>query len=107
MVVRWCRAGPKTAAVVCVLALVGFVILVRPWPSVLRAAAMGGLALVALALGRPRAAVPALAAGVFGLVVIDPELAVDAGFALSVLATGGLVLVAPRWTEALRARGLP
>ncbi|MFG2040736.1 ComEC/Rec2 family competence protein [Dactylosporangium sp. NPDC048998] len=106
-VVRWCRAGPRVAAVVCVLALAGFVVLVRPSPSVLRAAAMGGLALVALALGRPRAAVPSLAAGVFALVVVDPELAVDAGFALSVLATGGLVLIAPQWTEALRARGWP
>jgi competence protein ComEC len=107
VVVRWCRAGPRVAAVVCVVALAGFVVLVRPSPSVLRAAAMGGLALVALALGRPRAAVPSLAAGVFGLVVYDPELAVDAGFALSVLATGGLVLIAPRWTEALQARGWP
>ncbi|WP_433051297.1 ComEC/Rec2 family competence protein [Dactylosporangium sp. CS-033363] len=105
--VRWCRAGPRMAAVVCVLALAGFVVLVRPSPSVLRAAAMGGLALVALALGRPRAAVPALAAGVLGLVVLDPELAVDAGFALSVLATGGLVLIAPRWTQALEDRGWP
>ncbi|WP_432831083.1 ComEC/Rec2 family competence protein [Dactylosporangium sp. CA-092794] len=106
-VVRWCRAGPRVAAVVCVVALAGFVVLVRPSPSVLRAAAMGGLALVAMAVGRPRAAVPSLAAGVLGLVVVDPELAVDAGFALSVLATGGLVLIAPRWTEALRARGWP
>ncbi|MEV6930304.1 ComEC/Rec2 family competence protein [Dactylosporangium sp. NPDC051485] len=106
-VARWGRAGPRVAAVVCVVALAGFVVLVRPSPSVLRAAAMGGLALVALALGRPRAAVPSLAAGVLGLVVVDPELAVDAGFALSVLATGGLVLIAPRWREALQARGWP
>jgi competence protein ComEC len=104
---RWCRAGPKTAALICVLALAGFVVLVRPSPSVLRAAAMGGLALVALALGRPRAVLPSLATGVLVLVVTDPELAVDAGFALSVLATGGLVLLAPRWAEALRARGWP
>ncbi|GAA3450468.1 ComEC/Rec2 family competence protein [Dactylosporangium matsuzakiense] len=105
--VRWCRAGPRVAAIVCVVALVGFVVLVRPSPSVLRAAAMGGLALVALALGRPRAVVPSLAAGVLGLVVADPALAVDAGFALSVLATAGLVLVAPRWTAALQERGWP
>jgi competence protein ComEC len=107
MLARWCRAGPKTAVVICVLALAGFVVLVRPSPSVLRAAAMAGLALVALALGRPRAVLPSLATSVFVLVVADPELAVDAGFALSVLATGGLVLLAPRWAEALRARGWP
>ncbi|MFI5916592.1 DNA internalization-related competence protein ComEC/Rec2 [Dactylosporangium sp. NPDC051541] len=105
VLVRWCRAGPRVAAVVCVLAIAGFVVLVRPSPSVLRAAAMGGLALVALALGRPRAALPSLAAGVLGLVVIDPSLAVDAGFALSALATGGLVLIAPRWSAALQEKG--
>lgn len=107
MLARWCRARPKIAALICVLALAGFVVLVRPSPSVLRAAAMAGLALVALALGRPRAVLPSLATGVLVLVVTDPELAVDAGFALSVLATGGLVLLAPRWSEALQARGWP
>jgi competence protein ComEC len=104
---RWCRAGPRLTAALSAIALVGFVILARPSPSVLRAAAMGGLALIALATGRPRAAVPALAAGVVVLVVADPELAVDAGFALSVLATAGLMLLAPGWAAALRARGVP
>ena len=107
LVARLCRAGPRLTAVLCGAALVGFVILVRPSPSVLRAAAMGGLALIALAAGRPRAAVPALAAAVLVLVVADPELASDAGFALSVLATAGLILLAPRWSEALRGRGVP
>jgi len=40
-------------------------------------------------------------------VVIDPELAADAGFALSVLATAGLLLLAPRWRDALHRRGWP
>lgn len=101
LIVRWCRAGPRTAAIVCGLALVGFVILARPSPSVLRAAAMGGLGLLALALGRPRAAVPALLASVVALVLLDPALSTDAGFALSVFATGGLLLLAPRWRDAL------
>src|SRR5205823_1489435 len=79
----------------------------RPSPSVLRAAAMGVLGLVALALGRPAAVVPALATAVTVLVVVDPQLAGDAGFALSVLATAGLLLIAPRWAAALRRRGVP
>lgn len=107
LVTRWCRAGPRLAAALCTLALVGFVILVRPSPSVLRAAAMGALGLVALASGRPRAAVPALAATVAVLVMVDPQLAVDAGFALSVLATAGLLILAPGWRDALRERGVP
>ncbi|GGL14788.1 ComEC/Rec2 family competence protein [Mangrovihabitans endophyticus] len=105
--VRWVRAGPWVAAAVCAVALAGFVILARPSPSVLRAAAMGAIGLVGLAIGRPRAAVPALAAGAAALLVADPELAADAGFALSVLATGGLLLLAPGWRDALCRRGWP
>ncbi|TCB96647.1 ComEC/Rec2 family competence protein [Micromonospora zingiberis] len=107
LVARWARAGPALAAVLCGLALVGFVILVRPSPSVVRAATMGAIGLAALAAGRPRAAVPALAAAVAVLVLVDPDLAGDAGFALSVLATGGLLLLAPSWRDGLRRRGVP
>lgn len=107
LVVRWCRAGPRLAALFGAVALVGFVILVRPSPSVLRAAVMGALGLIALASGRPRTAVPGLAATVSALVVIDPALSASAGFTLSVFATGGLLLIAPHWRTALRARGVP
>jgi competence protein ComEC len=107
LLARGARAGPRLTAVACGVALVGFVILARPSPSVVRAGAMGALGLVALASGRPRAAVPALCAAIAVLVVVDPELAGDAGFALSVLATGGLLLIAPGWRDALRARGVP
>ncbi|WP_422773700.1 ComEC/Rec2 family competence protein [Plantactinospora sp. WMMC1484] len=107
LLARWARAGPWLAAALCGVALVGFVILARPSPSVVRAGTMGAIGLVALAAGRPRAAVPALAGAVTLLVVVDPELAADAGFALSVLATGGLLLLAPRWRDALRRRGVP
>jgi competence protein ComEC len=104
---RWSRTGPTAAAVVCGLALIGFVILVRPTPSVLRAAAMGGLALVGLATGRARAAVPALAAGVTALIGYDPALATDIGFGLSTFATAGLLLIAPHWRDALLRRRIP
>ncbi|MFI7427573.1 ComEC/Rec2 family competence protein [Micromonospora sp. NPDC049836] len=107
LLARWARAGPRTAAVLCVLALVGFVILVRPSPSVVRAAAMGAIGLAALAAGRPRAALPALAAAVTVLLLVDPDLAGDPGFTLSVCATGGLLLFAPGWRDALRRRGVP
>jgi competence protein ComEC len=104
---RWCRMPRIAVAVVCGVALTGFVILVRPTPSVLRAAATGSLGLLALASGRARAAIPALATGVIALIADDPALAIDAGFALSVSATAGLLLLAPRWRAALRARGWP
>ncbi|MFI1988409.1 ComEC/Rec2 family competence protein [Actinoplanes sp. NPDC020271] len=106
-VVRRTGAGPVLCAVICGAALVGFVILARPSPSVIRAAAMGAIGLLGLASGRPRAAVPALAAAAAVLLLADPELAADAGFTLSVLATAGLLLLAPLWRDALRARGWP
>jgi len=104
---RWCRAGPRLSALICAVALVGFVVLARPSPSVVRAAAMGAVGLLALAAGRTRSATPALAAAVIAGLLIDPALSVDAGFALSVLATGALVLLAPRWRDGLRTRGVP
>jgi competence protein ComEC len=104
---RLLRAGPRTGAVVSGLALVGFVVLARPSPSVLRAAVMGAVALIALAAGRPRAALPALAAATGFLMLVDSALARSPGFALSVVATLGLVVLAPRWRDALRARGVP
>ncbi|UZJ23789.1 ComEC/Rec2 family competence protein [Rhodococcus antarcticus] len=107
LLVRGLGAGPRTAAVLAGLALVGFVVLARPSPSVLRAAVMGTVALLALVTGRRRQALPALSGAVLVLLAVRPALAVDAGFALSVLATGALVLLAPRWVLALRRRGVP
>lgn len=106
-VIRRARAGPVLAACVCAVALAGFVVLARPSPSVVRAAAMGAIGLLGLATGRPRAAVPALAAGAAVLIVADPELAADPGFALSVLATSGLLLLAPVWRDGMKRRGVP
>jgi competence protein ComEC len=104
---RWSRAGPTMSAVICGVALIGFVILVRPTPSVLRAAAMGSIGLIALATGRVRAAVPALATAVTVLIVYDPALATDIGFGLSTFATAGLLLIAPHWRDALLRRRVP
>ena len=98
------RLGLRLAPVVAGLALLGFVVLARPDPSVLRASVMGTIGLLGLATGTRRVAVPALSAAVLVLLLLDPDLAGTAGFALSVLATGGLLVLAPPWTEALSRR---
>jgi competence protein ComEC len=100
------RLGARASPVLALLALVGFVVLARPSPSVLRAAVMGAVGLAALATGTRRAALPALSAAVLVLVLADPDLARAPGFALSVLATAGLLVLAPPWTAGL-ARRLP
>ncbi|MEU5568482.1 ComEC/Rec2 family competence protein [Streptomyces coeruleorubidus] len=95
-----------TAVLGGVLSL-GFVVVCRPDPSVLRAAACGAVALLALATGRRRSLIPALATAVLLLVMYDPWLARSYGFLLSVVATGALLTLAPRWSAGLRRRGVP
>ena len=99
--------GPRAAVGLAALGLIGFVVVVQPSASVLRAASMGAVTLLAVLTHRRRQAIPALAAGVIVLMVLAPELAVDAGFALSVAATAGIVVLAPVWTRRLESRGWP
>ncbi|KAA2266121.1 DNA internalization-related competence protein ComEC/Rec2 [Solihabitans fulvus] len=107
LLLRALRLGPRVRGGGALVVLVGFVILTGPDPSVLRAAVMGAVGLLALVLGRERSGLPALATTVIGLLLYDPSLGKHAGFALSVLATGALVALAPRWVARLRKRGLP
>ena len=99
--------GPRVAVALAGIALVAFVIVVQPTPSVLRAAVMGALALLAVLSARRRQAIPILSATVIALMVVAPRLAVDLGFALSVSATAAIVLLAPVWSARLTARGWP
>lgn len=86
--------------------LAGFVVLARPEPSVLRAAVMGVVGLAGLSASRRRAGIPALSAAVLVLLCLDPWLARSYGFALSTLATLGLLLFARSWGERI-GRWLP
>lgn len=87
-------------------ALVGFVVLARPEPSVIRAAVMGAIGLLAVSASRRQAGLPALSGAVIVLMVWDPWLARSYGFALSAVATLGLLLFAQPWGRAL-GRMLP
>lgn len=104
---RWVGLRGRVLPAAAALAVVGFVVLARPQPSVLRAAVMGGVGLLALATGRRRRGLGALGAAVAVLLLADPWLARSYGFVLSALATAGLVLLAPAWAAAWRACGLP
>jgi len=83
------------------ISLIAFIALVRPSPSVLRAAAMAAVLLVAQGTKKGRDSLPALGFAIAAVVVVDPWQARDAGFALSVLATAGLLLFAPVLIEKL------
>ncbi|MDT5147815.1 MAG: competence protein ComEC, partial [Mycobacterium sp.] len=99
--------GPRAAVVLAAVALLGFVIVVQPSASVLRAAVMGAIALAAMLSSRRRQAIPALSATVLVLLTVAPHLAVDVGFALSAVATAALVVLAPVWSRRMVGRGWP
>ena len=95
---------PRWAVVAgCAVTLVAFVAVVGPEPSVLRAAAMGSVGLLALAMGRPGPGCSALSLAVVVILLADPALSLSLGFLLSVLATLGIILIAPRLAAALCA----
>jgi competence protein ComEC len=103
---RWAGVRARALTLVGVLGVLGFVLLARPEPSVLRAAAMGSVALVGLGHDGRRRGPRALGAAVLLLLLVDPWLAVSPGFALSALATAGILWFAPGWRDRL-SRWLP
>lgn len=104
---RWIRKRSHRIAVTA-LALFFFTLLVRPTPSVLRAAVMAAVVLIAQLRGERRTGLLALAGAVLLLLLLDPHQGLDPGFALSVLATLGILLLAPRLTEFFHSKwGIP
>jgi competence protein ComEC len=103
---RCAGARIRAQALTGALTVVAFVVVARPQASVLRAAAMGLVAVLALATGRRRRALPALCAAVLCLIYLDPTLSRSVGFALSVSATAALLLLAPVLRDRM-ARRLP
>lgn len=93
--------GARSRRAVALGALAWFVLLTRWQPSVLRAAAMGALVLVAGIGGRGVDPRHALAVAVTVLLLIDPFLAGQLGFGLSVGATAGVLVLAPWLGERL------
>jgi len=104
------RCTFRTRWVVGLAVLVLFVLVTRAEASVLRAAAMTAVALLASTSGRVVSGARILALAVIGLLLVDPLLVAGLGFQLSVCATIGLLvgvrpiaarIPGPRWfTEA-------
>ena len=78
------------------IVLIAFIGLVRPSPSVLRAAAMAAVVIFARSHRERSDSIPSLGFAVAIVVIADPWQSRDPGFALSVLATAGLLLIAPK-----------
>jgi len=89
----------RTRIVITAIVLTTFIFLVRPSPSVLRASVMTSVLLLGKARGVRTSALPALGVAIAGLILIDPFQAIDPGFALSVSATAGILILSPTLTN--------
>ncbi|HEY4189194.1 MAG TPA: DNA polymerase III subunit delta [Candidatus Limnocylindrales bacterium] len=95
------RGRPRRLVTVAILAtVVAYVVAAGASPSVVRAAVMAGVVLLARETGRAGRAPTALGLGAALLVLAEPTMIGDAGFRLSVMATAGLLA----WANPLAAR---
>jgi competence protein ComEC len=102
--------GPRRGSVAAVLVIAAYTVLVGATPSVVRAAIMGGLAILARQLGRRQNGLNTLAVTAAVMAVFNPNTLWEAGFQLSFGATLGLVLYAQPlqdWLTGMLARRIP
>ena len=85
--------------------VVAYVVAAGASPSVVRAAVMAGVALMARESGRAGRAPAALGMAAAVLLLVEPAMIGDAGFRLSVMATAGLLAWANPLSERLRRLG--
>jgi len=99
------RLGRRRRSVVTIIAIVTYVAFAGASASVVRAALMAGVVLLARESGRAGRATAALGWAVTLLLVADPKLVGDAGFQLSSLATAGLIAWATPLTGWIETAG--
>ena len=98
---RWCGVRGRWQLLVGALGIAAFVVIARTEPSVLRAAAMGSVGLIAMGSNGRQRGTRALGVAVVVLLLVDPWLAISVGFVLSVLATAGILFLAPGWRDSM------
>lgn len=99
---RWLPRRPRSLIVIAAIAL--YTLLAGGSASVVRAAVMGAVALLARESGRKGGAGTALGLAIWALLLADPQMATDIGFQLSSAATVGLLSWATPLQERLAAR---
>jgi competence protein ComEC len=91
--------GRRRAGWITLLGVGVYTLLVGADPSVVRAAIMGGLALIAAQTGRRAHGLTSLAFAVWLMTLWNPMTLWDVGFQLSVAATAGVVLFSHKFTR--------
>jgi competence protein ComEC len=111
-IVGWLAARARRGVLGRVALVTGaamlYVVMTGVQPSSIRSLMMGAMAGLAALSGRRSDGVAALAAAASMMLVIDPYVAFDAGFRLSVSAVAGLLIfasLATRWTECALGTG--
>jgi len=94
------RLRRRRRALLAIVTIAAYTLFAGASASVVRAAVMAAVALLARETGRPAVAAAALGWAVALLVIVDPTMAGDVGFQLSVLGTVGLIA----WADPLEAR---
>ncbi|NLF52158.1 MAG: ComEC family competence protein [Leptolinea sp.] len=89
---------------VAVLLLTGYTLMAGASPSVVRAAIMGGLAIIGRSIGRSRTALNSLGLAAAVMVFFNPLILRDIGFQLSVAATAGILLIGGPLNDRFLAR---
>jgi len=87
--------GRRRAALAALLAIAAYTILTGATPSVVRAAIMGGLFLIATLVGRPGSAITAIVLAAALMTAHQPLVVHDVSFQLSFAAIVGLVYLSP------------
>jgi len=95
--------GKNLGAILAILSISFYTLLVGASASVVRAAIMGVLSIIAMQFGRRNLALIALAGSAFVMALFNPFVLWDVGFQLSFAATLGLVLYAQPMQDAVTA----
>jgi competence protein ComEC len=98
------QLGVRVRVFGSLIALGCYVLLVGSQPSVLRAATMAAAVLLAYLSGRRVKPIVALSIAITALLIASPQICIEYGFSLSVAATAGILLLAPKIYERLKAR---
>ena len=93
-------AGERRAIPLSIVAVAAYAVLAGADASVVRAALMGSIVLVAGGFNRPSSGLASLAAAAFVMTAFSPGTLWDVGFQLSVAATLGLIVYATPFTQA-------
>ena len=104
---RVARCGPVGQSIAALVVLAFYVSVVGPAPSVLRASITGLVGVVAIVNSSRMPPIHALSIAVITLLLIDSDLAVTFGFALSVAATAGIIALVPLLYRPLARIRLP